>query len=163
MAKAASINYITYNSLETCRKSPLKTNGDWCNSSRSLAAYFDLSPEELFPDDVIAVQCPVSEKRVSLYELLPLMAAADVPMLPEGEAAMEAADLREAVSRSLGRLTERQSEVVRLRFGLDGESEHTPEEVAQRIGTGVQNVYALLRIALNHMSERKSDFRDVTP
>jgi RNA polymerase primary sigma factor len=50
----------------------------------------------------------------------------------EGEA--ERRDLREKLSAALETLTPRQAKIIRLRFGLEGESAHTLEEVGQKFG-----------------------------
>jgi RNA polymerase primary sigma factor len=53
---------------------------------------------------------------------------------------LEDVKLEEGLRRALGTLTDREATVLRLRFGLDSEREHTLAEVSEQLGVSVERV-----------------------
>ncbi len=61
-------------------------------------------------------------------------------------------ELAREVQRGLARLPEREREILRLRFGLDGEEEHTLEEVGAHLGVTRERIRQLEERALHHLA-----------
>lgn len=76
-----------------------------------------------------------SEEGARLRDLL-VDATAEGPYRPE----VEEVSLGSGLNRALSDLSERERLVLNLRFGLNGEKEHTLAEVAQRLGVSVERV-----------------------
>jgi RNA polymerase primary sigma factor len=53
---------------------------------------------------------------------------------------LEDVKLEDGLRRALGALTDREATVLRLRFGIDAEREHTLAEVSERLGVSVERV-----------------------
>jgi RNA polymerase sigma factor (sigma-70 family) len=65
--------------------------------------------------------------------------------------AIEDVSLENGLERALGALNEREQLVLRLRFGLAGEREHTLAEVASRLGVSVERVRQIQVRALGRL------------
>lgn len=75
------------------------------------------------------------EEASRLRDLLPAEGEGD-PYQPR----FEDVSLESGLGRAMQKLSEREQRVVRLRFGLNGEREHTLAEVAQELGVSVERV-----------------------
>jgi RNA polymerase primary sigma factor len=65
---------------------------------------------------------------------------------------IEDLSLEEGLQRALGDLSEREQLVVRMRFGIGHDREHTLAEVAQRLGVSVERVRQIQVRALGKMN-----------
>lgn len=131
LAVAAGIPLERYAALETLRASPVK-DGDWTKIARTLAAFFEVDEEELFPEAVQHVSESKAIRRVDLAEVGQTLTAPNVlPGLPDSLYDREeaAARVREVVST----LQDRERLVLSKRFGLDGAGPKTLADVAAEI------------------------------
>lgn len=74
--------------------------------------------------------------------------------------------LHEAVEAVLGELTEREQEIVRMRFGLDGSQAKTLEEVGKEFGVTRERIRqieakTLAKLRHPHRSQRLREFLEV--
>jgi RNA polymerase primary sigma factor len=87
----------------------------------------------------------VEDGTVALADIIPDPSSGPAEL---AEQRLLAADILAAIA---GRLDERSREVLRLRFGMGGEREHTASEVAQRLGVSAQRVRSIELRALRHL------------
>jgi RNA polymerase primary sigma factor len=59
--------------------------------------------------------------------------------------------LEETIEEVLSELTPRQSHILRLRFGLNGEEPHTLEEIANKFGLSRERIRQLEKDALRRL------------
>ena len=72
---------------------------------------------------------------------------------PSPDAEVEERLLAERVRRALQTLNERDAQVLRLYFGLEGEREHTLEEIGERLGVTRERIRQLRDRALRRLRE----------
>jgi transcriptional regulator with XRE-family HTH domain len=131
LAYAAEVSFTHYAELERLRRSPIGGGNEWTEAARNLARFYEVSCEELFPDGLIQVSCPVQTRRIDVEELMRIGEGhvhGELPPSPD-EALMEK-ELFEEVERVVSTLPEREQEVIRGRFGFDGYAK-TMDEVAR--------------------------------
>src|SRR5206468_3611262 len=83
---------------------------------------------------------------------------ADVVATSESDVAEEVhvSLLEDAVKRALAELSEREREVVKLRYGLNGDSDpHSLEEIGRRMGLTRERVRQIEAQALRRLAERR--------
>jgi RNA polymerase primary sigma factor len=105
----------------------------------------------------LSLEAPVNEDGdLTRGDLVRDEAAADAPPL-----AAEASDLAERVGEALEALPVRERQVLRLRFGLNGEPERTLEEVAGVLGVSRELVRQVETTALAHLRAMPRVRRDL--
>ncbi len=72
---------------------------------------------------------------------------------PEPEVEVENRLLHEAISKALGNLEDRDAEVLKMYFGLEGEREHTLEEIGNHLGVTRERIRQLRDRALRRLAE----------
>lgn len=72
---------------------------------------------------------------------------------PEPELEVENRLLHEAISKALGSLDERDARVLKMYFGLEGEREHTLEEIGNDLGVTRERIRQLRDRALRRLKE----------
>jgi len=87
----------------------------------------------------------------ALRDLLAIDEASDGPYDPE----MEDFSLQDGVDMALRRLSPREHFVIGLRFGLDGQLEHTLAEIAVRLGVSLERVRQIQVRAISKMNTPK--------
>lgn len=122
---------------------------------------FDLTGhtlEEIFPPEIRSKAFLEREKRMATVvdmSIEQLIAAGAVPQLPPApDELLFAKESQETIKFVLASLTPNQEKVIRMRFGLDGGSEHTLAEVAKAIGVTVERVRQIEKQALFKMRKR---------
>ncbi len=137
-AAAAGISLAAYQALEALRGSPyVRSEGcwRWKDVALQLARFHCVEPEELFPPSVLGVDTAVATRRLDGDDLFPLLSQDQERLLLEGpDAEHDRAELREQVQHALASLRPREAEVLRQRFGLDGEEPRTLDEVGSTLG-----------------------------
>ncbi len=131
-----------------------------------LAAKVQLEPDRIrellrYSLDLLSLDSPVGEEdELNLADFIE-----DVSVDSPADAATRMM-LHDAVSEVLGELSEREQEIVRLRFGLDGGRAKTLEEVGQEFGVTrerIRQIEAKTLAKLRHpqRSERLREFLEV--
>ena len=110
---------------------------------------YGVSPERLAAM-VQSFQClslaaPLGDDERTLADTLP----ADPADNPEG--AMLVTDLGQRLRHAVGELPDREAEILRLRFGLNGAEENTLEEIGHRFGVSRERIRQLEARALKQM------------
>ena len=102
-------------------------------SVEEIAQSTGLSPQKVAEilqttQETVSIETPVGDKGES--SLSEFLQDRDVPSPPD---TVIHSSLRRQIEQSLRSLTEREAEVIRLRFGLGHNSDHTLEEVGERL------------------------------
>ena len=111
-------------------------------------------------DNPLSLDSPMGDERdISLADLVP-----DITAIALADAAARRL-LGDAVLASLEDLDERERDVVRMRFGLDGEQPRTLEEVGRRFGVTRERVRqiearTMAKLRHPHRSQKLRDYLD---
>lgn len=126
-----------YGNLENLTRVPVNRKGQWNRYARALAAFYQTTEEDLFPDAVLAVTKPEIVREIGAAEIGAIAACIEPPQLPDqaAESAEESAWLRSAIDT----LTPREQSVLRRRFGLDGE-EATQGDIGRELRISAMTV-----------------------
>ena len=150
-AIAAGVSLSAYRDLEAMRRSPrIQGNGcwRWKEIVLQLARFHCVEPDELFPAAVLAVENPVTSRRLNGDDLLPLLIDHDQRLLEGPDAAYDRAELREHIRRALSGLRPQDAKVLRLRFGLDDGDAQTIDQVCATMEVGPKRVLEIAARAL---------------
>jgi RNA polymerase sigma factor (sigma-70 family) len=117
--------------LISMKLSPLDKDGSWCKSALALSDFFQCMPEDLFSNEqqTMALETNRVTVEMSFAEIQQLKSPQLRPDL-----LVEAAELKRTIHQQLLTLTPREHRVLSLRFGLNGQEEHTLEEVGEMFG-----------------------------
>ena len=108
-------------------------------------------PEELRRDREWLAQRKIAETIADL-PIEQLIASGAVRMLPPApDELVRLRELREALPAILEMLTEREQQVLRLRFGLNGLDEHSLTETARELKVGLERVRQIESKALRKL------------
>ena len=134
-ARRLAVSVSAYSRLEAMTLSPLTASGEWRPMALKIAAFHAVSPEELWPEAVLAFGAPEATRRLAAEEIAAL-GWAERRALPGPREALEERELAAAADEALGQLAARQPRLaafMRLRFGFDGEP-RTLEQAAREMG-----------------------------
>ena len=159
-AKVIGVSGGDYAHLEALRTSPYRSekaqartqrHEPWRGISRKLAAYYGVTCEELFPDSVLDVKNATIVRRLDGDDCRALMSANEQRMI-EAPDVQHDREEKNALLRDMVRaLPPRDAQVIRLRFGMDGEDEHPLSDVAVVMGLSVERVRQMEKRALRSM------------
>jgi hypothetical protein len=133
-AVAVGISYSLYIELEGLRKSPMLKNGQWRPDVLTLAQFHKCEPDDLFTDAHLAVKKRIAEIEVSAADIAAIMPGHLVAELPGPVQSLEKREIQSAVEHALAKLTQREEQVIRLRYGFDGGEGLTLEETSTVVG-----------------------------
>lgn len=139
-AEAAGISYHTYIALESLRLSPVTADGEWREPVHKIADYHGLSADELFPPVVLAVKQPKVTRELSGPEVGGFLSAYQQRAALPPSAEMESAQRKETAHRMLALLSDREREIIRLRFGVDGTDGLDLAGVGEKLGVSRERV-----------------------
>lgn len=109
-----------------------------------LAEILDHPVDWLFPADLYSIEWPrMVAREVSAHRFISLAAARSdkqlaLPASQEDTVMQE--ELRDMISAALDTITPRERHVLSMRFGLDGEDEHTLGQVGKQLGVGIERI-----------------------
>lgn len=134
-SERAGVGYGVWLSYEALTKAPLNRWHEWVPSACKIATFFGCSPEELWPDAVLAVKSPTATREIEARDAL-LLASAEATMdLPASPGELfDQKELRSKSEWAMTVLTPREQKVVRLRVGLCDGGDHTFEEIGDALG-----------------------------
>jgi hypothetical protein len=132
IATASGVHEHTIYKLLSLSLSPVGKNGTYRTGAQKLAEFFCMLPEDLFPATLYALNLPrVVEREYSSEVVLKRLTCREAMALPAPDG-LKAFDLEERdamIKKVLKTLTPREERVITMRFGLDGNGEHTLEQV----------------------------------
>lgn len=126
------------------------SSGDTERVADEMAEEHGLSPERLAamaqPFQCLSLTAPLGDDdERTLADTIPSEDSDD----PEG--AVMNADIGERLSTAVGELPDREAQILRLRFGLEGGQVYTLEEIGQRFGVSRERIRQLEARALRQM------------
>jgi RNA polymerase primary sigma factor len=126
------------------------STGESDHVAEEMAEEHGLSPERLAamaqPFQCLSLTAPLGDDdERTLADTIPSEASDD----PEG--VVLNADIGERLSTAVGELPDREAQILRLRFGLDGSQVYTLEEIGQRFGVSRERIRQLEARALRQM------------
>ena len=134
--KAANLGQTLIGSLINFKTSPIASTGDLTPTAQSLCDFLGLLPEELWTKEQLAFVLPTNKSHFSMNhkEMVLTLARHTGELLeaPAPDAGLEEEDRHRVVAEMLDSLTPREAKVLRLRFGIDTQSELTLEEVSAK-------------------------------
>ena len=148
LAVAAEVGVTEYRELEQLRRSPHQSNGEWRKPALQLAKFHCVPVEDLFPASIRSVKEHTVVRLVDGAEVFPLLSNHQERLLESPDSKLEKAELLRAINENLSHLNEREREVIRLRFGLDGREETTLDEIAKKFGLSRERIRQIERRAL---------------
>ena len=122
--------YAAVVSLISMKISARGRRDQWRPIVHTLAEFFQCMPEDLFsePQQYNSLETNRANAELAFTEIQQMTARNVTP-----EIELQALQLRKAISEALEKLTPREAQVIRMRFGFDGE-EKTLEQVGEIIG-----------------------------
>jgi len=160
LAKKVGISYQALSGLLNLSKSPfkkLKGVGEYTDAAIKLATYFQVAPEDLFPRSLYELKLPTEVQRAfRSAEIMPMLEARRQHLLPVSTdetqtASVQHWELAEQLNEILETLTPRQQKVIEMRFGLDGEGEHTLREVGKHFSVTAERIREIESKALGKL------------
>lgn len=123
---------------------------------------------ELPTEEALAAHCDIPVKKVKEYlQLLPQVVSLDAPVGSEEDAALQLLledvqapqpqeelvrrELKQQLDGMLGKLTQRQQQVLRLRFGLDDGCLRSLEQTGQELGISKERARQLEQAAMDKL------------
>jgi RNA polymerase primary sigma factor len=98
--------------------------------------------------ETISLEAPVGED-LSLASLI------EDEQSPSPFEAMEREEARQTAEKFLSYLPPREAEIIRLRFGIGGDEEHTLEEIGRKFGISRERVRQLEKRGINRLRHRR--------
>ena len=137
LAELLGFNHASYGLLEANNKSPLSVKkgvASWSNHAVKIAEFYDVDPSELFPEAILNLKQSTAVKIINSAEMKQLAEGlyVDQLRLTDSETPEDTHFDKEtlaALHDALQTLTPREQDVINLRFGLNGEYEHTLDEI----------------------------------
>jgi RNA polymerase sigma factor (sigma-70 family) len=160
VALSIGMNYSILLQLTALHRSPVnKKLGTYTKSAKKIAEYFMLPVEELFPPSLYKLKLPEKVFRAfDSTEILPLLAARGEVAQPQLEENVLRGEMHQALDKVLVTLTPREEKVLKMHYGLDGQGEHSLEEIGEWFRlhrSRVQQIKARALKKLRHPSRTK--------
>jgi transcriptional regulator with XRE-family HTH domain len=157
LAKAINVPLNTYAGLETMKLTPFRKprSKGWKKAVLALSEFHGCSPDELFPAAVLAVTKSVLVHEIDAEEMLPLFAAKEELLLPGVDETYDVEEMAKTVRDVLNTLSPMEEDVIRRRFGLDGEEPMHLHDVGARYNLSKERIRQVECQALDHMRNKK--------
>lgn len=116
--KVHSLSYPTVTNLVNLKSKVRTTKGKYTQTTHKLSAVFNLIPEVVFPDELYGIEQIKAVLEVPLPDSM--LEYTDKLALISPEEAYAKKELKEVILTALNTLPERQREIIKYRYGLDG-------------------------------------------
>lgn len=138
LAAHLGIGYTVLNSIVNFGFIPsrktLVSNPRWLTAEERLLVLCGKGWADIFPDELRSAEFIAKPKRFEITREVPiasLSGSEQALLMPAQDDEIARTELAESLGEALLSLTPREQQVIRLRFGLDGNREHTLAEVAE--------------------------------
>jgi DNA-directed RNA polymerase sigma subunit (sigma70/sigma32) len=120
---------------------PINKDGGWRRTAMAIATALHVAPEALWPEHLQAIEAKKTETHLDVT-------VEQFGAIANGEKSIFE---RDEVKTLLALLPARQRTVIEMRYGLNGNGEHTGDEVAEHLGFSRARAYQLELKALERM------------
>ena len=164
--KAANLGQSLVGSLINFKTSPIASTGDLTPTAQSLCDFLGLLPEELWTKEQLAFVLPTNKSHFSMNhkEMVLTLARHTGELLeaPAPDAGLEEEDRHRIVGEALDSLTPKEAKVLRMRFGIDTNSEHTLDEVGETLDVCRERIRQIEAKAIRKLkrAERSDPLRE---
>jgi len=141
VAEFCRVNEVGYHQLNELIRfgvAPINNDGTFGVTANKLMEALCLAPTDLWTSEQLNMNLKSSTREftVTQQDLLEAIAngSRELMGLENPEKAAQSSELRRDINEALLGLTPRQARVLRLRFGLDDNEEHTLEKVGEHFG-----------------------------
>jgi RNA polymerase sigma factor (sigma-70 family) len=143
--------------IKSLRVNPRRMDGEYSAASERIAAYFHLTPDILFPDEIYTMKFPAKlEKAIPATRIACLVSSeAKMRALPPHELA-EASEMKSVLLKVLGGLHPREQQVIKMRFGLCEEGEHSLVEVGDALEVSTERVRQIETKAIRKLQQPRN-------
>ena len=136
-ARAANINAGQLNALVGLREPPINCSGEFSHAAKNIMEILGACPSDLWTDEqlVLCLKRNSGERAISsdtMHELLE--EHQNSMLLPDPEQLAMSIEQRDVVRAALNTLTPAEAKVLRLRFGIETNSDHTLVEIGKMSG-----------------------------
>jgi len=140
VARAIGISYGCYLDYENMKHKPFhKHSGDIKGSAEKISKFFGASVSTLWSHEIQAIHKNILVRKFSGEQARELVGEHTARLALPPDKILEHRELRMQVQKVMKQfLTEREYEVVSLRYGLDGQPPATLADIAQRLQPPVQ-------------------------
>ncbi len=141
-------------SIINLKMSPLKSDGQWHTCILKCSDIIGCAPENFFTDIQLNTILKSNKRSVQVNEaeMKFMLEQSPTKLLDE---VIEFDEKKKFLNASLNTLVNREQKVLDLRFGLNGEMEHTLEETSQIIGVTRERVRQIEAKALRKLRNPK--------
>ncbi len=147
--EAMQLSYTGVVNLISLSRPAMTTKGEWCKLAVDLASALGVEPEDLFSEKQAEGFGP---SRVVVREVDEYMVSLEsaAPLALEVHHAIEDDDLVQKLQEPLN---DRERKMIAMHYGLDGEGEHTFDEIAQEFSIGRARVWQIINKAARKMKQ----------
>lgn len=148
LADVLGVSATTVSTWETFRAYPQKME-----IIEALLFALDCEYEEIFPPEFVRAvrkKIGVPLERVIDVKQLPRYTRGEF-LLPSPEKACELKEIENTIEEAFKMITEREAEVLRMRFGLGGRREHSLEEAGEQLKVGKERIRQIEAKALRKL------------
>ena len=129
LSRRAGIQPSMYGVLESMKRCPQLPDGKWCKDAKRLAIFYNVPPEQLFPDSVMAIKRPEATRRMDAAELQFALEGGSRRMLDSPDVVAHKREQLRKINDAASVLAERSQLVLRRR-----QEGFTLEDIAEEIG-----------------------------
>lgn len=152
LCRAAGIAHRgAYGALESMKRSPFSPRGDWRPIVLTIARFHGLSPEELFPPEILALRGGKRDMTCDVTEFAELAACGPEMLLSLREQIGSVKPLLSAA------LTSTEADVITRRFGLDGDPPSTLKDCRPAPHYSLERTRQIEMRALKQMRDQSRD------
>lgn len=140
------------------KKKPILRTGEWSVTVIKMADALCCSPESLFTEKQKETSLLINTAEIAFEER---HLAQITNYTPEQKMIID--ETKPIIDEALSKLTEREQSVINLRFGLDGNKQHTFNEVGEVFGVSrerIRQIEAKALSKLRHPSRGLGDHKD---
>lgn len=147
LCRATGMRPSEYSALETMKVSPLNAFGEWRPIAITLASFYGLPLENLWPKTVRALRSAQLTQRVTSAELFDLVGSRALP----ADEAMSFCETKALLASAVEKLRPRVRAVLSERYGLHGSEPRTYADVASAFGISVERARQITEEGLREL------------
>lgn len=155
LAKHLGLNYSYLVALVNMRQYPsqnARRSAKWRDIGDKLLVLVNATLDEIFPFELNDLAArPLKFAVIKAVPTVSLQEVTRALLPPAQEVEIFKQELSKTIEQALTTLTPRHAEVLKLRFGIDGNQEHTIEEVGRQIGVSRERARQIEQNALRKL------------